>query len=88
MKTAVSKPKKSNVVTSQQPQTTQVPVPQQIKTPQVPAPQQAPRSMPSSTAKPTKEEIAKRAYEIYLQKGCQPGQCEQNWKQAELELKK
>jgi hypothetical protein len=55
---------------------------------QVPAPQQAPRSMPSSTAKPTKEDIAKRAYEIYLQKGCQPDQCEQNWKQAELELKK
>ena len=70
------------------PQRSQVFAPQQIKTPQVPAPQQAPRSMLSSPAKPTLEDIAKRAYEIYLQKGCQPGQCEQNWKQAEQELTK
>ena len=58
---------------------------------QVTDPQQAhdtprPKSVP--TAKPTLEEIAKRAYEIYIEKGCQQGQCEQNWKQAEQELTK
>jgi hypothetical protein len=58
---------------------------------QVPAPQQAhdiPRPKPVPTAKPTLEDIAKRAYEIYVEKGCQPGQCEQNWKQAEQELRR
>lgn len=43
---------------------------------------------PSLTAAPTHQEIAKRAYEIYVQKGSQPGGCEQNWRQAEQELKK
>ena len=35
----------------------------------------------------TQEEIAKRAYEIYAEKGGQKGQSEQNWLQAEQELK-
>ena len=35
----------------------------------------------------THEEIARRAYEIYVEKGCQQGQSEQNWLQAEQELK-
>jgi hypothetical protein len=79
MKTAVSKPK-SKVVADQQPKTTQVPVPQQAHG--IPCPKSA------QTTKPTIDDIAKRAYEIYLEKGCQQGQCEENWKQAEQELTK
>jgi hypothetical protein len=55
------------------------------------APQQAhdiPRPKSAPTTKPTIDDIAKRAYEIYLEKGCQQGQCEENWKQAEQELTK
>ena len=38
------------------------------------------------SAKPSQEEIAKRAYEIYERNGCQPG-CEmENWLAAEAEL--
>ena len=65
--------------------------PRQITTPQESVPQQAhdtPRSKPAQTPKPTIDDIAKRAYEIYLEKGCQQGQCEENWKQAEQELTK
>ena len=40
-----------------------------------------------ATATLTHEEIAKRAYEIYAEKGCPQGQSEQNWLQAEQELK-
>jgi len=40
-----------------------------------------------ATAILTHEEIAKRAYEIYAEKGCEQGQSEQNWLQAEQELK-
>lgn len=43
---------------------------------------------PSLTAAPTHQEIAKRAYDIYVQKGRRLGDCEQNWKQAEQELTK
>jgi len=32
-------------------------------------------------------DIARRAYATYLDTGCQPGQCEQNWRQAETELR-
>jgi hypothetical protein len=35
----------------------------------------------------THEDISKRAYEIYVEKGCRQGQSEQNWLQAEQELK-
>ena len=44
---------------------------------------------PVQTAVPmyTHEDIARRAYEIYVEKGCQQGQSEQNWLQAEQELK-
>jgi hypothetical protein len=31
--------------------------------------------------------IAKRAYEIWVRKGRPAGQCKQNWKQAEAELR-
>lgn len=40
-----------------------------------------------ATAMLTHEEIAKRAYEIYAEKRCPQGQSEQNWLQAEQELK-
>ena len=50
--------------------------------------QDIPRSKPAPTAAPTHEDIAKRAYEIYVQKGDLHGDAEQNWKQAEQELKK
>lgn len=33
------------------------------------------------------EEIAKRAYEIYLRNGAQPGRDQENWLQAEAELR-
>jgi hypothetical protein len=35
----------------------------------------------------THEGIAKHAYEIYVETGCRQGQSEQNWLQAEQELK-
>ena len=42
---------------------------------------------PAATAMPTHKDIAKRAYEIYVGKACRQGQSEQNWLQAEQELK-
>ena len=33
------------------------------------------------------DDIARRAYEIYVEKGCLQGQSEQNWQQAEQEQK-
>jgi len=42
---------------------------------------------PAATAMPTHKDIAKRAYEIYVEKGCPQGQSEQNWLQAEQEMK-
>jgi len=40
-----------------------------------------------ATAMLTHEEIAKRAYEIYAEKECPQGQCEQNWLQAGRDMK-
>lgn len=36
---------------------------------------------------PTHEQIAKRAYELYIARGCQHGHHEEDWNQAERELK-
>jgi hypothetical protein len=36
---------------------------------------------------PAHDEIAKRAYEIYIKKGRRQGQCERDWKQAENDLR-
>ena len=36
----------------------------------------------------THEQIAKRAYEIFLRSGSQPGRDEENWLAAETELKR
>jgi hypothetical protein len=44
-------------------------------------------SGPLATIVPTHKDIAKRAYEIYVEKDCRQGQSEQNWLQAEQELK-
>ena len=44
-----------------------------------------PRPRPIAAAAPTHEDIARRAYEIYVEKGCPQGQSEQNWLQAEQE---
>ncbi len=41
---------------------------------------------PSAARKPTHDEIAKRAYQIYIEKGMPRGQSEQIWQQAEKEL--
>lgn len=41
---------------------------------------------PVATAAPTNGDIARRAYQIYVEKGCPQGQSEQNWQQAEQEL--
>ena len=35
----------------------------------------------------THEDISRRAYEIYIENGCNEGQSEQNWLKAEQELK-
>lgn len=35
---------------------------------------------------PTQEEIAMRAYAIYLHNGCLPGHCNDNWRLAERHL--
>ena len=63
----------------------------QSKATQPPSNQQtlmAPHPGSAETTRPTHDEIAKRAYEIYLKKGRQQGQCERNWLQAEQELRK
>jgi len=39
-----------------------------------------------SDARPTNEEIAQRAYELYLQRGSVPGHENDDWLQAEAEL--
>lgn len=38
-------------------------------------------------AMPTHDDIANRAYDIYVKKDRQEGQCKQNWEQAEHELR-
>jgi hypothetical protein len=45
----------------------------------------APVAGPVAAVAPTHEDIARRAYEIYVQKGRLQGQSEQNWRQAEWE---
>lgn len=74
----------------QQPKAIQVPAPQQSKVSPVSSPRQIQdifRSRSTPTVTPTHDDIAKRAYEIYTQKGNREGDSEQNWKQAEQELR-
>ncbi len=44
------------------------------------------KSRKAATAKPTYDEIALRAYHIYLERGCTPGDPMQDWLRAEMEL--
>lgn len=52
------------------------------------ASQQARPVTPLMTSRPSHEAIAQRAYDIYSNKNCRQGQCQQNWQQAERELQK
>jgi hypothetical protein len=36
---------------------------------------------------PTQEQIAKRAHEIWIKRGCKPGMDRQNWFEAEAQLR-
>jgi hypothetical protein len=36
---------------------------------------------------PTQADIANRAYDIYVKSGCKQGHCNENWREAEHELK-
>jgi hypothetical protein len=51
-----------------------------------PATASAPRSVTPSSASPTHEQVAKRAYEIWVAKGRPQGKDVENWRQAEREL--
>ena len=62
----------------------------QSKSKQVHAAQQmrnASHPEPVVAAMLTHEDIATHAHEIYVEKGCRQGQSEQDWLQAERELK-
>ncbi len=50
------------------------------------APVKAAAPTPPALQEPTHEQIAQRAYEIWLRKGRPVGLDVQNWKEAELEL--
>jgi hypothetical protein len=45
-----------------------------------------PAAEPPVAARPTYEEIARRAFEIYQREGCLPGRDFENWLKAEAEL--
>jgi len=40
-----------------------------------------------TTKQPTREQIAQRAHELWVKNGCKHGQDEQNWLEAERQLK-
>ena len=44
------------------------------------------RAQTNATTGPTHDEVARRAYEIWLRKGCPPNSDAENWHQAEQEL--
>lgn len=50
-------------------------------------PTTAQRNSASPRSGPTHEQIARRAYEIFLARGGRHGSAEQDWHQAERELK-
>jgi len=58
-------------------------------TPTATQPKGASATKPPSlvTPAPSSSDIARRAHEIYVQKGCKQGECKANWQQAELELR-
>ncbi|QRN94858.1 DUF2934 domain-containing protein [Archangium violaceum] len=50
-------------------------------------PESSPRNGAASRNTPTSEQIARRAYELFLSRGGQHGFHEQDWSQAERELR-
>jgi hypothetical protein len=44
------------------------------------------RAATTRSASPTRDEIARRAFELYCERGCQDGYDVQDWVQAEREL--
>jgi hypothetical protein len=42
----------------------------------------------SASRGPSQEEIERRAYEIFLERGCTDGHAEEDWLQAEYELRR
>jgi Protein of unknown function (DUF2934) len=54
------------------------------KTKEAPAPKAKKTATPKS--RPAQDQIAARAYEIYLERGATPGDPMQDWLQAEREL--
>jgi hypothetical protein len=64
-------------------------VQQQIGQVKAPQPiQEFSKSKPSGMVTPSHEEIAMRAYQIYIERGSPQGQSEQIWQQAEQEISK
>jgi Protein of unknown function (DUF2934) len=54
------------------------------KTKEAPAPKS--KKVAAQKSKPTQDQIAARAYEIYLERGATPGDPMQDWLRAEREL--
>ena len=54
------------------------------KTKEAPAPKS--KKVATQKSKPTQDQIAARAYEIYLERGATPGDPMQDWLRAEREL--
>lgn len=75
---SVNKSKKTETITVQQ-QSGQITAPQPIR--------DIPKSKPSGVVTPSHEEIAMRAYEIYVQLGRPQGQSEKIWQQAEQDIR-
>jgi hypothetical protein len=46
----------------------------------------APSGGKRSTLRPTHQQIAERAYDIFVSSGRRPGRCQLNWHQAEREM--
>jgi hypothetical protein len=44
------------------------------------------QKLPAKRPSPSREDIARRAYEIFLRRGSQPGHEAEDWLQAEREL--
>lgn len=44
------------------------------------------KTTPEARRTPTHEEIAIRSFELYLERGCQPGHAEEDWLKAEAAL--
>jgi len=51
-----------------------------------PSPEPKTKKTAKTPSKPTHEQIAQRAYEIYLERGCASGDPMQDWLRAEQEL--